>query len=165
MFRKTATLLTMCVALVLAMAAPASAASPPPSISEKKLVELASGPGWVLVGEAKPGGILPMAVNDCGIVSCSVYFSRGETRAINRRINLAGGGLAGLATICGWMMSASGPAYHIAGLNCTVAVMTYGPFFLDAVSRAAADNHCLRIRYGPMQPYLFYNDNSRYCRN
>jgi hypothetical protein len=128
-------------------------------------VQLASGPGWVLVGEAKPGQTPPTAVNDCGVISCSVYFSRGETRAINRRINLAGGGIQGLATICGWMMSASGPAYHIVGLNCTVAAITYGPFFLDAVTRAAADNYCLRIRYGPVQPYLFYSDNGQHCRN
>jgi hypothetical protein len=163
MFRKSATLLSVVAAMVLAVAAPAQAATP--STPEPTSVQLASGPGWVLVGEAKPGTTPPTAVNDCGIVSCSLYFSRAETREANRRINLAGGGLAGLATICGWMMSSSGPAAHAVGLSCTVSVLTYGPFFLDAVSRAGTENRCLRIRYGPMQPYTFHSDNSRFCHN
>jgi hypothetical protein len=144
---------------------------PVPGTATPTGVIVDAGPGWVLVGEGqkttpKPGEVGTNSHQDCGYISCSLWFTRGETKNINKRINLYGGGIAGLGLACGYIASIAGPAGPMIGLLCGAAIITYGTFFLDAVTRAAADNKCLRIRSGPGQPYTFHSDGNRdHCWN
>lgn len=104
----------------------------------------------------------PMTVVNCGIVTCSLYLSRAQTRQLNTNIIAAGGGIAGLAASCGLFSLMSGPAAPIVAVACGVSISVYGGFMLNAVSRAAGDNGCLRVRYPAL---AFYDDHSSYCHN
>jgi hypothetical protein len=106
-------------------------------------------------------------VINCGWVTCSLYLSRAQTRQLNTNIILAGGGFAGLATSCGLFALMSGPAAVITTVACGVEITVYGAFMLNAVSRAAGNNGCLRVRYvpGPTPTLVFYDDHSGYCHN
>lgn len=108
----------------------------------------------------------PQLVNNCGFLSCSIYFSRSETKQINNDIALAGGGIGGLAAACTLLALFPPPAGVILAAVCAAGVALEGAFFLNALTHAAGDNGCLRIRYGiDATPPSFYDDHSGYCMN
>jgi hypothetical protein len=142
-----------------------------PDISENDLVVssgrqvlVAEGDGWSLYVETTEGDVFPMTVVDCGIVTCSVYLSRAQTRSANNNINALGGGIAGLAAACGAISLMGGPAAPVIAVACGVEIAVMGGFLLNAISNAARTNGCLRIRYGAL-PTAFYNDHSSFCRD
>ncbi len=91
--------------------------------------------------------------NNCGIVTCSVYFSRDLTK---RMVTPSGV----VAVVAGVL--APGPAKAVAVAAGIVSVKS---------SEAAGKNQCLRVRYTrplPPQPSAvvgLYSDNSKYCHN
>jgi hypothetical protein len=140
---------------------------------------VAAGPGWVLVGEGAPTGRVaspvalttlssgsalarPNTVYDCGWVTCSLYLSRSQTRWLNYNIAVAGGGFAGLGAFCGLMALISNVGAVFVGVGCAAAVAIYGGFILNAITHAAADNGCFRVRYPGL---AFYDDHSSFCHN
>jgi len=127
---------------------------------------VASGPGWTLVGSGPRTPRSPLArpntVYDCGWVTCSVYLSRAQTRWLNYNIALAGGGIAGLAAFCGLIALVSNVAAIFVGVGCAAVVAIYGGFIINAITHAAADNGCFRIRY---PAWAFYDDHSGFCHN
>lgn len=139
-------------------------------------VLVAEGEGWSIYAEAASaasvkvsqvqvaGSVTPMTVVDCGIITCSLYLSRAQTRQMNTNILAYGGGIAGLAASCGLFGLLTGPAAPIVVVACGVEIGVLGGFLLNAISRAAGDNGCLRIRYGAL-PTAFYDDHSSYCHN
>jgi hypothetical protein len=143
---------------------------------DKDQVLIAQGDGWSLytdavsVKKAKvvksnvPGSVSPMYTVNCGIITCSLYLSRSETRTANYDIALYGGGIAGLAAACGLLTLITGPAGVVVGVACGVAIAVDGAFLLNAITHAAADNGCLRIRWGAL-PTAFYDDHSSYCHD
>lgn len=147
---------------------------------------LVIGPGFRVYADAIVPGVMPVTVTQpgaagareaavnpqftgtCGIITCSIYFTRGETRQINNDILLAGGGIAGLAVTCGLLALFPPPAGVILAVICGVGITVDGAFFLNAVSHAAADNGCLRIRYTGvilLTPVGYYDDHSSNCTN
>lgn len=105
---------------------------------------------------------------NCGYVTCSLYLSRAQTQQLNTNINLVGnGGIGGLAASCGLFALMSGPASVVVTVACGIDILTYGAFLLNAISRAAGNNGCLRVRYvpGPVSTLAFYDDHSGYCHN
>ena len=104
----------------------------------------------------------PRTVYDCGWVTCSVYLSRAQTRWLNYNIALAGGGIAGLVAFCGLMALVSNVAAVFVGVGCAAIVAIYGGFIINAITHAAADNGCFRIRY---PTWAFYDDHSVFCHN
>jgi hypothetical protein len=141
-----------------------------------KQVLVAQGDGWSIYADASSvglirisqvkvaGSVTPMTVRNCGVATCSVYLSRAQTRSMNTNIYAYGGGIAGLAASCGLLATFTGPAAPYVVVACAAEISIYGGFLLNAVSRAAGDNGCLRIRYGAL-PLAFYDDHSSYCRN
>ncbi len=157
------------VAILLGLTPAANAAEPArPTPTASHVV--AQGPGWLIVGSgsrstgrpsAQPG-MSPSTVYDCGWVTCSVYLSRSQTRWLNYNIALAGGGLAGLGAFCGLMALVSNVAAIFVGVGCAVVVAIYGAFIINAITHAAGDNGCFRIRY---PAWAFYDDHSGFCHN
>jgi hypothetical protein len=83
---------------------------------------------------------------------------------LNTNINLAGGGVAGLAATCGLFSLMAGPAGPVAAVACGAEIIVYGAFMLNAVSRAAGDNGCFAVSYGA-GGFLFYDNRSSFCKN
>jgi hypothetical protein len=110
---------------------------------------------------------MPNTVGTCGWVTCSVYLSRAQTKAINQDIVLSGGGVGGLVAACGALAAVAPPISLLVSAACTVDVSYYGWFMLNAINRAAGDNGCLRIRYVPNHIWAmaFYDDHSNYCHD
>jgi len=99
----------------------------------------------------------------CGIVSCSYYLSGRQTHHLANNIDILGGGLAGLDASCSLLvgMLTSSP-FGVYG--CTVVVVAYGSFMLNAIHHADNTQGCFRIRYFPVAgAYEFYNDHSLNC--
>ena len=110
------------------------------------------------------GANLPAAASDvtqCEGVVCSLDLSKAQTRELNANFNLASGGVADATALCGLLTVMSGPAGIIVPIICAVGVTFEGSAFLNAISRAAEDNGCLRIQF---LPPAFYDDHSGYCR-
>ena len=105
---------------------------------------------------------------DPGLLSDSVYLSRGETAEVAQQIG-AGAGDAAIRTGC----QAIGEFHHLAGIACASAAATFGSAFVDAAVSARNDDNCLRIRYskpglspGGLPILLgFYNDGRKHCRD
>lgn len=127
---------------------------------------IASGPGWTLVGSGAPSTgqarARPQTLTSCGWVTCSLYLSRAQTRWLNYNIALAGGGVTGLGAFCGLMALVSNVAAVFVGVGCVAVVAVYGGFIVNAITHAAADNGCFRIRYPAL---AFYDDHSSFCHN
>lgn len=197
---KTGVTVAVAAALVLGLAMPSHAKPEPapmahstalaqPDTAEKTL--LAEGDGWsiyadTVLANVKPvhvtsaelarinngsKDIVPTWVRDCGIATCSEYASRAQTKQMQRKIDLFGGGIAGLGLACGALASLAGPISTFVAYICGAGIIVYGAFFLNAVNNAADDGHCFRLRWTPPPvggiggPYGFYNDNSQYCKN
>jgi len=150
----------------LAVATSTVAMGSPAATTQQVLV--ASGPGYQIYASVPAGSSIavsqtPYSVTNCGIITCSVYLSRAQTKSLNKNINAYGGGIAGLAASCGLFSLMTGPAAVFVAVACGVSIAVYGGFMLNAVSHAASSNYCLRVRY-PI-PLAFYSDNSGYCHN
>ena len=92
---------------------------------------------------------IPANTINCGIVTCSIYFSRHTTRWIASNGVLAVIGL-GFIPVVGRLIAAA------AGIVVWKA------------TQARSKNQCLRIRYirfGVPSIVGFYSDGSRYCKN
>lgn len=165
--RIIAAVLGVCVAIALmpaaAQASPAAKSSP--GVTQ---VLVAEGDGWRLYAEVPKvhgaGGVTPMTVVDCGYVTCSVYLSRAQTQWAQYNVNALGGGLIGLGAACATISTMSGPAAPFVAIACGAEVATLGVFLSNALSHAAGDNGCLRIRYGVL-PTAFYDDHGSFCYN
>ena len=97
---------------------------------------------------AIPANTINYTIN-CGIVTCSIYFSRHTTRWIASNGVLAVIGL-GFIPVVGRLIAAA------AGIVVWKA------------TQARSKNQCLRIRYirfGVPSIVGFYSDGSRYCKN
>lgn len=119
------------------------------------------------------------SVLNCHGIDCSLYLTRAETQKFNKNINAANGGTAGLVAACGAFVLMSGPAGVITAVACGAGIATYGGVLLNSVSRASADNNCLRVQFRaskvhvplthitklvPISPALAFNDDdSGYC--
>ena len=140
---------------------------------------VAQGDGWYLYADASSaksiqisqvqvaGSVTPMTLVDCGIVTCSVYLSRAQTRAAKHDIDLYNGGIGALAIACAAIAAMTGPAANFVAAACGVDIVIEGAFLLNAINHAADDNGCLRIRYSAAGGLLaaFYDDHSTYCHN
>lgn len=110
------------------------------------------------------------AVYHCGIVTCSLYISRSETRRLwNRLSPYANSGSTAIAAAAGIACS---PAGGVGAAVCGGAAKTYGAFFLDKLRQAANARQCLRMRHLPGSAPLgvgtvnaLYVDRSGYCKN
>lgn len=142
--------------LLVGVATPAQASLP---YGGTKVIVQDSGSVFVGSGGAVSKSI--STVKHCGWVTCSVYLSKSQTWRLQYNVNLLGGGIGGLAASCGLLSIMTGPAVPFVVTGCAAFVAIYGGFLLNALSRAAASNGCLRIRW-PV--YAFYNDHSSYCR-
>jgi hypothetical protein len=86
----------------------------------------------------------------CGVVTCSIYFSR----AVTRRMVTPAGVVAVVTSLCGHAI-------------CKVIAAATGIVAAKA-SEAAGKNQCLRVRFGRTVPpgiVGLYSDKSRYCMN
>lgn len=159
----------------VAQATPASA--PTASAAPVTGHVVASGPGYVIVGEGAPirstapltvtatgNQAIPLSVTNCGWVSCSFYLSRAQTKSLNYNIAVAGGFYAGAGAFCAAAALISGIGAVFVGIGCAALWAIYGGFLWNALTHAAADNGCLRIRYGVLG-FAFYDDHSGYCHN
>lgn len=108
--------------------------------------------------------VTPMWVTNCGIITCSLYLSRAETRQANYDILAWGGGIGGLAAACGALAVITGPAGVVVGAPCGALILVEGGFLLNAISHAAGDGGCLRVRWGAL-PTAYYDDHSSYCHD
>ena len=180
--RSLAVAAAMSVALIGGMATPGQAATPSDPAPEQTLIaytadrsvtvyaegRLDTKPVLLVTdsaGRANKAAVVD-AVKDCGIVTCSIYMSRAETRRAHRDIALYGGGIGGLAGAC--TLLALIPVAGVAlAVVCGVGLPIYGAFFLNALDHAKSDNKCLRIRWNRVAGggYTFYSDGSKFCRN
>ncbi|WP_306208852.1 hypothetical protein [Actinoplanes sp. RD1] len=115
-------------------------------------------------------------VVDSGIVTSSVYLSRGETRWVAREIDGgaigAGAGAGGAAAVAKGCATVA-KMHWAAGVACVGGAAVYGTAFVNATRSARNGNGCLRIRYTkpaftPSRlPVIvgFYNDGGRHCKN
>ena len=102
---------------------------------------------------------------NCGVITCSLYLTRAQTKKLNYNINLAGGGIDGLAASCTLFTLMGGAAGIIVAAGCGSEILVYGGVFGNAVSHAAGNNGCLRVRYVPGGLLAFYDDHSSFCHN
>lgn len=180
--RSLAVAAAMSVALIGGMATPGQAAEPAPDTTPgRTLIAHTADDSITVYAEAdldvkpvllttdKVGKVDRVAtaysVRTCGIVTCSIYMSRAETRKAHRDIALYGGGIGGLAGAC--TLLALIPVAGVAlAVVCGVGLPIYGAFFLNALDHAKNDNKCLRIRYNKLGgSYTFYSDGSNHCKN
>lgn len=110
---------------------------------------------------------------NCGIVTCSLYLTRGETAKLWGQLlqyqNASNAAIAGASAVaCAAVFSFSGPGAGVAAAVCGAAGAVYGGYFLDKLGQSANSGNCLRIRYttfaGVPAPNAMYNDNSQYCK-
>jgi hypothetical protein len=99
-------------------------------------------------------------VTHCDGAVCTLDLSKSQTRELNANLNLASGGVATAGALCGLLTLISGPAGIIVPIICVIGVTFEGSFFLNAISRAAGDDGCLRIQF---LPPVFHDDHSAYC--
>jgi hypothetical protein len=185
-FRSLAVAAAVTVALLGGIATPGHASPAPDKTSAPSIMSsdspqktlLAYGPGGsALYADAAIPGVTPVRLTnlpgsgtlvhamggDCGIATCSFYFTRSQTKHIHDNIALAGGGIAALASTCGLIGSIAGPPV---GFVCAAGAAVYGSFFINAINRAAGNNQCLRVRWLVVGGgYTFYSDGSKYCKN
>ena len=102
---------------------------------------------------------------NCGVITCSLYLTRAQTKELNYNIDLAGGGLLGLGASCTLFALMGGVAGIIVAAGCGAEIGVYGGWFVDTVKHAAGNNGCLRVRYAPDGLLAFYDDHSSFCRN
>jgi hypothetical protein len=91
----------------------------------------------------------------CGIISCSIYFSRSTTRSLTTPSGV-------IALVAGACTQLPNPGAKAA---CTYIGLVTGVTNIKA-SECAGKNQCLRLRY--VVPFTipgFYCDNSGYCSN
>jgi hypothetical protein len=110
---------------------------PPPQTDKEPAVNAA---GEALAPE---GGVSTKLKGNCGIIRCSLYLSRKETRQVAAK-GVAAGIFAGLVHKL---------------LGAVTGLLTY------SANEAAKKNQCLRIVYGPTAISGMYSDNSKYCYN
>lgn len=123
--------------------------------------------------QKKSSHTTPGSVIACSGTNCSLFLTRAQTRQFNNNVNLAGGGTVGLGVSCSLFTLMSGPAGVIVAVACGAGIAIYGGLLLNAVSRAAGDNACLRVqfrairvhvplthitKYVPISPGLAFND-------
>jgi hypothetical protein len=115
----------------------------PPAESEKDAAVDAAGRAL-----AQEGDVTTKLTVNCGVVTCSYYLSRGETRAVANKGVLAADA-AGLIPTVGPLLS---KVVKIAN---------------DTAKAAAKRNQCLRVRVIALSglPVGIYQDGGRFCRN
>lgn len=92
---------------------------------------------------------------------CSQDLSRTQTEELSTNVNLANGGIQSSdVLLCTLLTLVGGPTGVILAVICGLGVTIGGSFFLNAVTRAAEDNGCLRIQ---ILPLTFSDDHSSYC--
>ncbi len=152
--------------MVSGLAVTAASAAPVATASTQQVL-VASGPGYQIYAKVPQGSTMaisptPLSVTNCGIINCSLYLSRAQTKWLQYNVQAWGGGLNGLAASCGLFALMAGPASIYVAVACGAGILVYGGFMQNALAHAAASNACLRVQY----PFLsFYNDNSGYCHN
>lgn len=99
-------------------------------------------------------------VTHCDGAICSLDMSKAQTQELNTNLNLLSSGVEGAAALCSLLSVMGGPAGIIVRIVCAAGVTFVGSFFLNAISRAAGDNGCLRIQF---LPTVFHDDHSNYC--
>jgi hypothetical protein len=167
--RRVATLASAFLMVIgMAVATSSSSSAAPIATGEPTQVLVDSGPGWQIYATVPSGWTastspIPLSVINCGIITCSVYLSRAQTKSLQNNVNAYGGGLVGLAASCGLFALMTGPAAVYVTVACAALIGVYGGFMLNALSHAASSHYCLRVRY-PI-PLAFYSDNSGYCHN
>jgi hypothetical protein len=98
-------------------------------------------------------------------VSCSLYLSRAQTRWLNYNVAAAGGIYGGGGVVlCAGLAAISTAGAAFVAVGCAVVIAVYGGFIQNALSHAASDNGCLRMRYGALG-YAFYDDHSGFCHS
>ena len=161
-------MLMSAMALMTGLAVTTTAATASAStVTATQQVLIASGPGYQIYASVPSGATAalaatPLSVTNCGIINCSLYLSRAQTKSLQYNVQAWGGGLNGLAASCGLFALMAGPASIYVAVACGAGILVYGGFMENALAHAAASNACLRVQY----PFLsFYNDNSGYCHN
>lgn len=78
-------------------------------------------------------------------------LSRTQTRWLNYNVAAAGGiyGGGGIA-LCAGLAAISTAGAAFVAVGCGVVIAVYGGFIQNALSHAASDNGCLRMRYGAL---------------
>lgn len=146
---------------------------------------VASGPGFVIVGEGSrlaPNGPmsiapipsisstqlsrgtpLPLSVTNCGWVTCSLYLSVMQTQSLYYAFLSIGGVAAGAGSLCSLLNLYPGVAGILSSFGCYFFYSMYLWNFNAALTQAGNDGYCLRIRYG-LTGLAFFSDASQYCQ-
>lgn len=146
---------------------------------------VASGPGFVIVGEGSrvtpngplsiapsPSGTsrqllrgapLPLSVTNCGWVTCSLYLSVMQTQSLYYAFLSIGGVATGAGGLCALLDLYPGVAGVLSSVGCYFFYAMYLWNFNAALTQAGNDGYCLRIRYG-LTGLAFFSDASQYCQ-
>lgn len=108
----------------------------------------------------------PSLVRNCGILSCSWYFSVVRTQAIadmltRTSVNIASNLSVGMA--CAVIAGPSGPGAAVAGTACTVVSAVGTPLVAKVFNDAKAAHDCVRMSAGARSPLGRVDLSSPYC--
>ena len=113
----------------------------------------------IAVGRPSSQGTAPDVAHCQGVV-CALDLTRAQTREFNANLNIANAGATSAAALCGLVALVTGPGAILDPIICAVGVTFVVSFLLNAASRAAGDNGCLRVQFFPP---AFSDDHSSYC--
>jgi len=109
----------------------------------------------------------PFFTNNCGWVTCTVYFTRGTTHTLASKLGKYNG--APYATIAAAFGAACLPFGGIGGVVCAGIGTVAGSYAIDQVLNASKQNRCFTIKWslGPLGPVALNAgvSNAKYCKN
>lgn len=101
---------------------------------------------------------------NCSWGTCSVYLTRGTTKALNQKLSPYRN--SGPAAITGAAAAACSPGGPWMVGVCSTTATIYGTAFINTLKTASSRNECVRIRTLHNGTVVgLYNDNSKYCKN
>jgi hypothetical protein len=120
-----------------------------------------------IVDHRQPGTTYPVVADPnvitCGIVTCSLYIGKAQTRSIANYVGRYANATQG--AIAAAFLAACSPLGPYAAV-CAAAGVIYGGFAVDQFVYARSQNKCIRLRYLVAPPgglVGIYVDGSGYC--
>ncbi|MGR7028225.1 hypothetical protein [Geodermatophilus sp. URMC 62] len=142
----------------------------------KRLIATGAAAAAIFSAGAATGPEAKAAIYDRGLVTDSVYLSRGETKALAREVDRNSNTIQGATGLGFGAACAATGLGGVASAACAGVGAVGAGVVMDRLANAAEDNNCFRIRFVWVRPTPnplvrvpavvgVYNDSSGYCHD
>lgn len=111
------------------------------------------------------GGRVGKVHRNCGILSCSLYFSRTRVAYINNYNNEYGLAFASIGVVTCGIIGVVG--FGVASIVCAAIFVAYWYYFINRVTSAAKSNKCVKITFRIVTPAILSisTNNGKRCKD